>query len=198
VRRQLGRDEPASALAGESAEQRRLPTRPGAEVQPAPVTPLDRRGGQGQRHQLAALVLDARAALPDRRDRAWLAARQRRRKRRPPSRQRPCLDQLGDLGAARAGHQADRRSHVVGRQQRRGLVERALQRVADGGHHPARVRVRHREVPHRVHVVRRGELAHPVPEVAGADPAEDRVDELGAPVAEGGASQLDGGGHRRV
>ena len=66
-------DQPGAALAREDVEQGRLPPGSRAQVDPQAVRPLERGSCERQRRQLAALVLHARRAVLDGRDRAWVA-----------------------------------------------------------------------------------------------------------------------------
>ena len=70
VRLALVGQQPRAALVGQRGEQRRLPARPGAQVQPALVRPVDGGPGERQRDQLGARRPGPRPSLADGRDRA--------------------------------------------------------------------------------------------------------------------------------
>ena len=110
-----------------------LPPGPAHRSSQRSSRPVERRGGQRERDELAALVLHAGPALAHRGERAGVAAGQHRGVRRPAAR----------LGARRRRSSADRRPGpgratsvtcgrlVVGRQQRpRSRAQAAAERVA--------------------------------------------------------------------
>jgi len=127
VRGHLDREQAARR---ERAEQGRLAAGAGAEVEPALVRSLQRRVDEGERAELAALVLDPGPAVPDRGQRARVTAG-----RKPDGIGRPrtglaagLLGQLVPVDPARPDDQVGLRPGVVGGQRLLGLGQVAAER----------------------------------------------------------------------
>ena len=196
----LGGDEQGPSLRGERAEQRRLAAGPRTAVQPAPVGSVQGRVGEGERDELAALVLHARAPVPHGRDGARLPALGQ-----PHGIGRPAplyggvlVEQFLRGGPPGPRHQGHLGPFVVGTEQLLDAVPAAAEGVPQRGHDPPRVRVDDGEMVLGILVVGRCDPLQPAVEIVLRDLAQHGVDELGPPVAEHHPRQLDGGGDGRV
>ncbi len=179
------------------------PCRRGPRTGPARAVPAGyASSGQGERGELAGLVLDSglnprTAGHQGRR----VTAGQPEAIRRPAGpfsvRQRACR-----LGIWRAGR-AEGEDHLgAGVSRGEGILglgggvraERVAERVDD----PARIAVPDGQVTGRVPGPVRGDDLDPAVQVAGGHPAQDRVDEAGRPRAADVLGQVDGGRHGGV
>ena len=218
VRVDVRGDQAGAAGSGEPGQQPGLAAGARAQVEPEPVRgPASAAGasaragtwfagscrgqadpGQGERGQLARLVLDGRA----RGDQGGgIAAGQPEAIRRPAGpltvRQGAVRRGIGSLGGAEGEH--DGGPGVAGGQGvlelgRGGRAERVAERVDD----PARMAVPDGQVTGRVTGLVRGRDPDPVVQVAGGHPAQDRVDETRGPRAADVLGQVDRRGHGGV
>ena len=157
VRQPLVGHHAGPALGRERGEQGGLAAGSGTEVQPAEVGPVERRRGQGDRHQLRTLVLHPRPPLGDGRDRARVAGRQVHAVRRPA---RGLARQLLARRPAGTGHQRHAGRLVVRDQQ--GLDLRLPDRLREGLDDPPRVGVGDAQVADRVRGTVRRHPGHPI------------------------------------
>ena len=161
--------------------------------------------GQGERGQLAGLVLDGRLAAGDQGRR--VTAGQPEAVGRPagalavgPGQLVRAEDRRGRVGCGQGG--AEREDYlganVAGGEGVLGLGGGRAERVAEGVDDPAGIAVPHRQVAGRVPgPVRRDDL-DPGVQVAGGHPAQDRVDEAGRTGAADVLGQVDRGRHGGV
>src|SRR6266851_122579 len=197
VRADVRGDQARAAGSGEPAQQPGLAAGARAHVQPEPVLAGQADPGQGERGQLAGLVLDGRLAAGDQGRR--VAAGQ------PETVGRPAgpLAVRGEAGTVRRSGGAEREDHVgpdvAGGEGVLGLGGAGLaERVADRVDDPARIAVPDGEVPGRVAGPVWGDDLDPGIQVTGGHAAQDRVDEARRAGAADVLGQVDRGRHGGV
>jgi hypothetical protein len=200
-------DQGRALVQGERGEQTGLASRPGAQVEPPlrALGPLHRDGGQGERHQLGALVLHGRPTVADRGDRARVATGPGRCRGRPPAGRGAGRREVGHRREPRPRHERQRRGRVVRGQHRREVdvdvvprrpavpEQRLTQRLDD----PRRVRLANPKAGHGVERLG-GDGRQPLVGRPLAHSAQHGVDESGRASPVDLAGQRHGLRHRRM
>jgi len=164
VRVEFGGHQQPLIAGGHPGEQGSFATGPCAQIQPGAGVAGGLCGsGQGQRDQLTPLVLDTGAALGDRRDLGGIAG-PGGSVGRVETGGGPGVEELGELGQARAYHQGRHRCQIVGLQSLGGLLD--AQTLDELCGDPARVTAQQRQIGQ---LVTGGQLGRPAWQIVSAD-----------------------------